>query len=204
MYYSVPPPPRLQFIRPAPARSLRGLGSTVVDLINQYASQLGVPSGLAVAVAQRESSLNQGAVGSKGELGVFQLMPSTAAGLGVDPGDLNQNVRGGVSLLSQLYQRFGNWFEALEAYNAGPTAVVNGRVPSSSQTYAAGILAASGLPSEVSATAPLGTSDAGLLASLDTGVFDFSGSVAPSGGFDPAIWVGVAVLGAGLIWWATG
>jgi len=202
MYYHAPPPPHLQFIRPAHVRSFRGLGATVVDLINQWSSQLGVPSSLAVAVAQRESSLNQGALGTKGEIGVFQLQPATAAGLNVDPTDLNQNVQGGVSYLSQLYQRFGNWFQALEAYNAGPTAVSSGRVPSSSQSYAAGILAASGVPSEVSATTPLPGADTGLLASLDSGILDFSGSVAPSDGLDPAIWVGVALLGAGLIWWA--
>jgi hypothetical protein len=189
--------------RPAHPRRFRGLGSTVVDLINQWSSQLGVPSSLAVAVAQQESSLNQAAVGSAGEIGVFQLMPATAAGLGVDPTDLNQNVEGGVSYLSQMYQKFGNWFQALEAYNAGPTAVSSGRVPSSSQTYAADVLAASGVPSEIPATAPLGTSDTGLLASLDSGVLDFSGSVADSGGLDPAIWVGVALLGVGLIWWAS-
>jgi hypothetical protein len=190
--------------RPAHSRRLRGLGSTVVDLINQWASQLGVPSSLAVAVAQRESSLNPNVPnGAAGEIGVFQLMPATAAGLGVDPTDLNQNVQGGVSYLLQMYQKFGNWFQALEAYNAGPGAVSSGRVPSSSQTYATDVLAASGLPSEIPATTPLGTSDTGLLASLDSGVFDFSGSVAPSGGLDPAIWVGVALLGVGLIWWAT-
>lgn len=190
--------------RPAHPRRFRGLGSTsVLDLINQYAAQFNVPSSLAVAVAQRESSLNQGAVGSAGEIGVFQLMPATAAGLNVDPTDLNQNVQGGVSYLSELYQQFGNWFQALEAYNAGPTAVSSGRVPSSSQTYATDVLAASGVPSEVSATTPLGTSDTGLLASLDSGVLDFSASGSSSGGSDLAFWVGAALLGVGLIWWAS-
>ena len=189
--------------RSAHPRRFRGLGSTVVDLIDQYASQLGVPSSLAVAVATKESSLNQAAVGSKGEIGVFQLMPATAARLGVDPRDTAQNVQGGVSDLSQLYQQFGDWFQALEAYNAGPGAVQSGNVPSSSQTYAADVLAASGVPSEVSATTPLGTSDTGLLASLDTGILDFSGGATASGGLDPVFWLGAVLLGVGLLWWAT-
>ena len=190
--------------RPAYPRRFRGLGAaSVLELINQYASQFNVPSGLALAVAQKESSLNQGAVGSKGEIGLFQLMPATAASLGVDPRDTAQNVQGGVSYLSQLYNRFGNWFTALEAYNAGPTAVSQGRIPASSQSYAAGILAASGVPSEVSATTPLGTSETGLPASLDAGILDFSGSTMPSGGLDPAFWLGAALLGVGIIWWAS-
>jgi hypothetical protein len=190
--------------RRAYSRRFRGLGAaSVVDLINQYASQLGVPSSLAVAVAQKESSLNQNAVGSAGEIGVFQLMPATAAGLNVDPTDLTQNVQGGVSYLSQLYTQFGNWFQTLEAYNAGPGAVLSGNVPSSSQAYATSVLAASGLSSENPAPTPLGTSDTGLLASLDSGVLDVSGDGIDSVGSDPTLWLVLGLLGVGVVWSAT-
>jgi len=122
---------------------LRGFGSIQSD-ISAAASKYGVPPFLAVAVATRESGLNQGARGAAGEIGVFQLMPGTAAGLGVDPTDLGQNIDGGVRYLSQMYQQFGDWKTALEAYNAGPGNVSRGTVPSSSVSYADDILGAVG------------------------------------------------------------
>ena len=120
--------------------------SSIQDLITRQAQTAGVPPALALAVAQKESGFNQGAIGAAGEIGVFQLMPATAAGLQVDPANLDQNVSGGVSLLASLYTQFGNWTQALEAYNAGPTAVTSGSVPASSEAYAAAVLAASGVP----------------------------------------------------------
>lgn len=57
---------------------------------------------------------------SAGALGIMQLMPATAAQLGVDPNDPDQNYQGGVSYLKQLFQKYGNWFDALAAYNWGP------------------------------------------------------------------------------------
>jgi len=61
----------------------------------------------------------------KGALGLMQLMPATAAQLGVDPNDAQQNVAGGRKNLTQLYIRFGNWSDALAAYNWGPGNVSN-------------------------------------------------------------------------------
>jgi hypothetical protein len=179
--------------RPAHTRRFRGLGAaSVVDLINQYASQLGVPSSLAVAVAQKESSLNPAAVGSKGEIGLFQLMPATAASLGVDPSDLTQNVQGGVSLLASLYKQFGNWTQALEAYNAGPTAVNSGNVPSSSVSYASSILASAG------------QQDSSTAADMGTDILMASDLFAPSDlSTSPWVWGTVALAGVGLLWWAT-
>lgn len=55
-----------------------------------------------------------------GALGIMQLMPSTAAQLGVDPNDEEQNVKGGTEYLDMLFHKYGNWFDALSAYNWGP------------------------------------------------------------------------------------
>ena len=97
----------------------------LASLIYQESIAKGVPPAIALGVAQQESGIAQWTpsgnlvTGSAGEIGVFQLMPSTAAGLGVDPADVNDNVSGGVSLLAQLYQKYGNWPQALSAYNSG-------------------------------------------------------------------------------------
>jgi len=151
-------------------RLRRGLGSVQSD-ISAAAAKYGVPPSLALAVAQKESSLNQSAVSPVGAIGVMQLMPATAASLGVNPYDQTQNIDGGVRYLSQMYQQFGDWGTALEAYNAGPGKVTSGTVPSSSVSYASDILASAGLDSSQFAdvsgpgsdySGSGGTSDAGL------------------------------------------
>ena len=87
------------------------------------ASKHGVPEDLFLRLVQQESGWNQGAVSPKGARGLAQLMPATAARLGVDPSDPAQNLEGGARYLRMMYDRFGNWRHALAAYNAGPEAV---------------------------------------------------------------------------------
>lgn len=109
----------------------------VADQIVQEAQRQGVDPQLAIEVAMRESSLNQAAIGSHGEIGVFQLMQSTATGLGVDPTDVAQNIQGGVTLLNQLLARYGNPAKALAAYNWGPGSPSNPRLDYVLATYGA-------------------------------------------------------------------
>ena len=106
------------------------------------AASVGVDAAIALAVAQRESNFNQGAIGSSGEVGMFQLMPATAASLGVNPYDASQNIQGGVAYLAQMYAMFGDWNDALAAYNWGPGNVSNsgGAWPSSVANYVNGVL----------------------------------------------------------------
>jgi soluble lytic murein transglycosylase-like protein len=98
---------------------------TYDNLIVQHAEKQGLRADLVRAVVQVESGYNARAVSSKGALGLMQLMPSTAAELGVrSPFDPEENIRGGTTYLRQLLDRFGGNEElALAAYNAGPTAV---------------------------------------------------------------------------------
>ncbi len=97
--------------------------SGIQATIRRTAQQVGVPESIALGVGKMESNYNPRAKSKAGALGVMQLMPDTAKGLGVDPNNPEQNILGGVKYLDQMYRRYGNWEQALAAYNAGPGAV---------------------------------------------------------------------------------
>lgn len=93
---------------------------TVQELIIHEANAQGVDPDLALRVAQAESNFNQNARSPVGAIGVFQLMPPTAADLGVDPYVLEENVRGGIRYIGQMLAAFGgDPAKALAAYNWG-------------------------------------------------------------------------------------
>lgn len=107
-------------------------------LIERMARRFDVPAALVKAVVRAESNFQRLAVSRKGAQGLMQLMPATAAELGVeDPFDPEENVWGGTRYLRALKDRFGSWQHALAAYNAGPTAVEQyGGVPPYQETQA--------------------------------------------------------------------
>lgn len=94
-------------------------------IIEQHAVREHVRSDLVRAVIQTESGFNPRAQSPKGAMGLMQIMPATATSLGVtDVFDPAENIRGGVTYLSQLLTRYrGDEVLALAAYNAGPEAV---------------------------------------------------------------------------------
>ena len=94
------------------------------SLIKEAAARYQVDPRLVAALAHTESGGNQEAVSPAGAVGVMQLMPETAAGLGVNPYDKRQNIEGGAKYLRQMMDTFGGDVQkAVAAYNAGPQAV---------------------------------------------------------------------------------
>lgn len=94
-------------------------------MIQNQASQQGVDADLLKAVIKNESNFNPKAVSPVGAQGLMQLMPGTAAGLGVQ-NSFNpvQNIEGGAKYLKNLLQKYDQSVpKALAAYNAGPGAV---------------------------------------------------------------------------------
>ncbi|MEO0872648.1 MAG: lytic transglycosylase domain-containing protein, partial [Pseudomonadota bacterium] len=84
------------------------------------ARQHGIPEDLFLRLVNQESRWNAKAKSHKGAYGLAQLMPGTAAYLGVDPKDPRQNLEGGARYLKEQYVKFRDWRLALAAYNAGP------------------------------------------------------------------------------------
>ena len=122
--------PRTHQVGSAPAmtESLRAA-------FEETADRYGLDVNLLMAVSWQESAFNPSAVSHAGAMGLMQLMPGTAAGLGVDPTKPLENLDGGARYLREQIDRFGSVELALVAYNAGPGAVQrHGGIPPFEET----------------------------------------------------------------------
>jgi len=112
------------FRQPVPKKRLPQVRQ-LEPLIEKYARHYGVDKKLVRAVMRQESGFNPRAVSPKGAMGLMQLMPETAALMGVqNPFDPEQNIAGGVRYLRRCLVQFQDVRHALAAYNAGPENVV--------------------------------------------------------------------------------
>jgi len=109
----------------ARAQASRIPNARLAEEIRQVARQHGLSAALVESVIRAESAFNPRAQSPKGAQGLMQLMPGTAASLGVrDAFDPRQNIDGGVRHLRALIDRYlGNVPLAVAAYNAGAGAV---------------------------------------------------------------------------------
>jgi soluble lytic murein transglycosylase-like protein len=137
--------------------TLGGGAATQYDAqITAAATKHGIDPALLKGLIRQESNFNAAARSSAGAQGLTQLMPGTAAGLGVtDANDPAQAIDGGAKYLKQQLDRFGgDASKALAAYNAGPGAVAKyGGIPpyAETQNYVQKVL---GFAAEYGAAAP--------------------------------------------------
>ena len=149
--YKVEGAPSYVTTRPVEPSSNRELYE---PLVQEHATRQSLRPELVRAVIQVESGYNPRALSPKGAMGLMQLMPATARGLGVNnPWDPAQNIRGGTDYLRQLLDQYeGNEELALAAYNAGSGAVARygGRIPPYRETrdYVRKVGVAAGEPRE--------------------------------------------------------
>jgi len=128
----------------APANAPAPLPPAFLErLIAGASAATGDDPALIKAVIANESGFDPAATSPVGAQGLMQLMPGTAADMGVtDAYDPAQNIAGGARYLARLLQRFhGDVPLALAAYNAGPEAGARGEFPAETQNYVRSVLA---------------------------------------------------------------
>ncbi len=121
------------------AGAVSGTGGAVpyAAEIEAAAARHGIDPALLKGLIRQESGFDPNAQSPAGAVGLTQLMPGTAAALGVrDPRDPVQAIEGGARYLAEQLRRFGgDAAKALAAYNAGPGAVQrHGGVPPYAET----------------------------------------------------------------------
>lgn len=106
----------------------RGQIAQFKEMARAMARTYGIPANIFSAMIGHESGWNPEAVSSAGAIGLAQLMPNTAKEVGTNNlEDPEESLRGGAIYLAKQFRRFGNWNDALSAYNAGAGNLKAGR-----------------------------------------------------------------------------
>lgn len=135
--FAIPSPtPSAPEVGPPETVRLASLNQPFADAIAEAADRHGLDRKLLHALVVVESAYRAQACSTAGACGLTQLMPGTAADLGVrDRLDPYDNLRGGADYLARQILRFGDLRLALAAYNAGPDRVARlGRIPKITET----------------------------------------------------------------------
>lgn len=135
--FAIPSPtPSAPEVGPPETVRLASLDQPFADAIAEAADRHGLDRKLLHALVVVESAYRAQACSTAGACGLTQLMPGTAADLGVrDRLDPYDNLRGGADYLARQILRFGDLRLALAAYNAGPDRVARlGRIPNITET----------------------------------------------------------------------
>jgi cell wall-associated NlpC family hydrolase len=178
---------------------LAGEATPYDGMIVQAAHDAGIPPALLKAVAKAESGFNPNATSPAGAQGMMQLMPGTAAGLGVtNPFDPMQSLEGGARYLRRQLDAFGGDMQkAVAAYNAGPAAVTRyGGIPPypETQAYVPRVMGyfAEFSPDPASATTPAPT--------VDPAALGLPASLRSSGVGSRVVQQGLTFLGTPYVW----
>lgn len=163
------------------------------------ANHFGIPTQIFRSLISTESSWNASAVSNKGAIGLTQLMPGTAAELGVDPNDPMQNIAGGARYLSDQFKKFGNWQDALAAYNAGPGNIKAGQ--GYAEKVLGGAAALGWTPDTVTAEAlkQSGANAASAQTQGDYGWFSLQNFLGVDFSFQNILLYGVVIAGLGVV-----
>ncbi len=146
IYTNIPPKGLVQDLQitghpvaaPPAGHTQAGAGYSYDAIIEKYAEEYHLDPALIKSMISRESGFNPQAVSRKGAQGLMQLMPSTAARLGVrDAFDPEENIRGGMKHMRLMLDMFENDLSlSLAAYNAGENLVQRlGRIPQIRETH---------------------------------------------------------------------
>lgn len=111
------------------------------NIINQ-SKTMGVEPEIMLSIAKTESGFRQDIKSSCGHIGVFQLSPTTAKNMGLNPYNLEDNVKGGITYYKNMYNKFGSMELAIAAYNSGPDAITrcNNTIPRHSKHFVSRIM----------------------------------------------------------------
>ena len=118
------------------------------DAIAQAEQQNGIPPDLLARLLYQECHWRTDIITGRkrspaGAIGIAQFMPATARQFGIDPTDPYQSIAAAGRYLAQLYRQFGDWTQALAAYNWGPGNVARkglGAAPAETVAYFTNIL----------------------------------------------------------------
>jgi hypothetical protein len=99
--------------------------SQYVAIAEQDATNVGINPTYFVRQIQLESGFNPNAVSLSGAVGIAQILPSTARGLGINPWDPIQALQAAAQMMANSYHQYGDYAKALAAYNAGSASVNN-------------------------------------------------------------------------------
>ncbi len=100
-----------------------GFQNNYVAVARQDALNAGISPDIFVRQINQESGFRTWVISYAGAIGIAQFMPGTAASLGINPYNPEQSLRGAASLMASYVRQYGNYAQALAAYNAGPGTV---------------------------------------------------------------------------------
>ena len=102
-------------------------GATTEEIkqnIIKQSKEMDIEPAIMLSIAKTESGFRQEAKGAGGHIGVFQLSGATAKKMGLNPYDLDDNIKGGIIYYKNMYEKFGSMELAVAAYNVGPDAII--------------------------------------------------------------------------------